>query len=85
MTETRKMDVQALVDGFESLPDSIAQGFSCFVIAGREPLVFQLAPQRFHDVEVWRILRQVKEKQDALLPRLNPLFDTSSPMHRCIV
>jgi hypothetical protein len=44
MSETRKPDEQTFADCFESLPHALAHGFSRFIIARRQPFVFQLSP-----------------------------------------
>lgn len=85
MSETRKLDEQSFSDCFESLAHCVAQGFSRLIIARRQPFVFQLAPSPLDYVQVRPITRQVKEKQAALLPHIDSLFDNSRPMHPGVI
>ena len=69
----------------QGLSHPIEQSVVLQVIVWPQPLVFEFAPQNFHDVEMRRIRGQVKHKQASLLPERFALFDQPRHMSRCIV
>ncbi len=85
MLKGSKVNLKERADRSQCLSHSIKERLGVEVVLRLEPLVFQLAPQHFGDVEVRRIRRQIKEKQATLLPRLTTLSNLFCDMSRRIV
>jgi len=75
------------------LPSEAGQTSVCCIIEGVlfhivfrvDPFLFEFPPNRFRDIQMWRIWRQESYKQSSILPKWNSLLDNFRSMHTGII
>lgn len=83
--ENRKFDFQTFSECRKFLSDGILQMPFRLIIFCRKPFVFQLAQDRFGNIQMRWIRRQIKDKQTATLPTINALAHLSARVNSGII
>lgn len=65
--------------------NSIEQGFLGYIILWPNPFAFQYPPQRFGNVQMGRIWRQIKEEEPTAFPKFTQFFYFFIPVHTGII